>query len=125
MKTVSEHIRARLLLGVCKKKLPPLEILRKSEWSAPFEMLMRNRLIMGCFRYGRMHDRDKPNWDRVGRAFAELELYMKDRNKERLVDVANMMLLEFEEGSGVWRPSDDTGLHTEERQVNTFGEIAP
>lgn len=33
-----------------------LEELRESEWSEEFEKFMRNRLIMGAIRYGRLSD---------------------------------------------------------------------
>jgi hypothetical protein len=80
------------------KKLPPLAALKASEWSTPFEKAMRNRLIMGSFRYGLLRDPKKKNWDRIGRIERECGLYKQDGNDERLVDIANMCLLEFEEG---------------------------
>lgn len=93
--------------------LPPLEVLRQTEWSPTFEYLMRNRLVLGAFRYGCLHAEGRPRWDRIGRAKHELELYIEDRNSERLVDVANMMLLEFEEGTHYFESKED-GLHTKE-----------
>lgn len=94
--------------------VPDTTLLRVSEWSQTFETLMRNRLILGAIRYGRLGSEGKPKYDRITRAAQELELYRKDRNAEHLVDVANMMLLEFEEGDNVFKPLDG-GLHNEPR----------
>jgi hypothetical protein len=99
------------------------EELKQSEWSQTFEVqlrdhylhgkvymieessivhfftLMKNRLIMGRFRYGKLNDPSKAKWDRMGRIRKEVELYDVDGNDERLIDIANMCLLEFEEGT--------------------------
>lgn len=74
--------------------------LYKTEWSSEFESLMRNRLIMGAFRYGRInHNRkaNKPKYDRVESMIKRLQKYQETGNKEYLVDVANLSLLEFVE----------------------------
>ena len=110
--TNTKWLRRRLLRGVDDRFL--LERLRETEWSPRFEQRMRNRLIIGALRYGLIGDPEKPKWDRIGRAVKELTLYQTDHNKERLVDIANIMLLEFEEGDGHFSPSDD-GEHTKER----------
>ena len=72
--------------------------LEKSEWSETFEQLMRNRLIIGAFRYGRAHT-EKPKYDRISSAIKRLKKYTESGNTEYLVDVANLCLLEFEEGT--------------------------
>jgi hypothetical protein len=74
-----------------------LEELRKTEWSAEFEKLMRNRLIMGALRYGRLNAPGKPQYDRVSSMISRLEKYRETGNKEHLVDVANLALCEFVE----------------------------
>jgi hypothetical protein len=71
--------------------------LKKTEWSEEFEKLMRNRLIMGALRYGRINVADKPIYDRVASMIRRLHKYQESGNKEFLVDVANLSLLEFEE----------------------------
>ena len=76
---------------------PDLDTLKKSEWSVHFEQLMRNRLIMGAMRYGGIHAKGKPKYDRVASINRRLKQYQSTGNKEILVDVANMCLLEFEE----------------------------
>jgi hypothetical protein len=98
-----EYLRARLLHRAGVTKNPPIlftyEGLRRSEWSARFESLMRNRLIMGALRYGRLHAAGKPKWDRVAGMRKRLFNYTETGNLECLVDIANLALLEFEEGT--------------------------
>lgn len=79
--------------------IAPLEELKQSEWSPVFEQLMRNRLIMGSIRYGRLCAHGKPQLDRIGSMLKRLNLYTKTGNMELLVDIANMCLLEFMEGN--------------------------
>lgn len=93
------------------------DALAASEWSAEFEHLMRNRLIMGALRYGLLGDPRKPNWDRMGRLALECDAYLIDHNQERLVDMANMCLLEFVDGVGHFEAKDDTGIHTARTQA--------
>ena len=90
-----------------QKKIPSFADLVKSEWSYKFEQLMRNRLIMGAIRYGRLHEKDKPKYDRVESMITRLQKYSTDGNKEHLVDVANLCLCEFEESNNTLRPIDD------------------
>lgn len=74
-----------------------LDELKRSEWSRQFENLMRNRLIMGAIRYGKLHAPGKPKYDRVESIIKRLKQYQESGNKEHLVDVANLCMLEFEE----------------------------
>lgn len=105
MTDATEHdlLRARLLRGIERTpigdKRECLASLRLSEWSSEFERLMRNRLLMGRFRYGRMDRSDQRNYDRIGSAMKRLRLYQASGNLEYLVDVANLCLMEFEHGS--------------------------
>lgn len=71
--------------------------LAKSEWSSEFEQLMRHRLIMGALRYGRIHLPNKRTYNRVPSMVRRLKKYAESGNKEFLVDVANLCLLEFVE----------------------------
>jgi len=84
-----------------------LEELRETEWSVVFERAMRVRLIMGALRYGRLHERGKPAYERVASMIKRLQEYSKTRNRELLVDVANLALLEFEEGDNHLTPMDE------------------
>lgn len=73
------------------------EELYKTEWSAKFERLMRNRLVMGAYRYGRLGDEYKPQYDRIDSAIARLMKYAETGNQELLVDAANLCMCEYVE----------------------------
>lgn len=77
--------------------LPELTELKKSEWSSEFERYMRNRLVMGAIRYGCIGEANKPQYDRVSSIIKRMNKYDETGNKEILVDVANLCLLEFVE----------------------------
>jgi hypothetical protein len=70
----------------------------ETEWSPAFERLMRNRLIMGALRYGRLKAPGKPQYDRLKSIVDRVGKYRESGNLEYLVDIANLALLEFEEG---------------------------
>ena len=74
-----------------------IEELKRTQWSEEFEGLMRNRLVLGAIRYGKLHAPNKPKYDRIGSAVKRLHKFNKTGNKEYLVDAANLCLLEFEE----------------------------
>jgi hypothetical protein len=93
---------------------PSLDELWRTEWSAEFERLMRNRLIMGALRYGRMGAPDKPQYDRTGDIARRVEKFRATGNKELLVDIANLCMCEFVEcdhPKAHFRATDD-GEHT-------------
>lgn len=69
--------------------------LRESEWSPQFIEYMHNRLIMGAFRYGKIHATQKPNYKRLQSIRRRLDLYDKTGNDELLVDIANFCMIEF------------------------------
>lgn len=77
-----------------------IEALYDSEWSSEFEQLMRNRLVMGALRYGRIrkHGGGKRGYNRLAGARKRLSQYEQTGNLECLVDAANMLLLEYVEG---------------------------
>ena len=116
---VHDYIREHLLksLGLLSKKgeLPSLEELKKTEWSPEFEQYMRNRLIMGAIRYGRLKAKGKSKYNRIDSIRQRLDLYLVDGNGEHLVDIANLCLLEFEEPNHPnfhFKAADDK-IHTE------------
>lgn len=90
-----------------------IEELRETQWSEAFEKLMRNKLVMGALRYGKLHDTNKPKFDRIGSIRIRIEAYILSGNKEYLVDIANLCLLEFEEGNHPYShfESIDDGEH--------------
>lgn len=75
---------------------PDLETLRRTQWSDDFERLMRNRLLMGAFRYGTFEEQSA---GRVYNNAASIErhtaAYIATGNAEHLVDIANLALCEF------------------------------
>lgn len=63
-----------------------------------FETLMRNRLVMGALRYGRIGAIGKPSYDRTGSMDRRYKLWLRSGNAEYLVDIANLCLLQSVEG---------------------------
>lgn len=80
-----------------KPKPVSFSSLKQSEWSVDFEKLMRNRLVVGAYRYGLIGTTGKSKYDRVASMVKRLTKYQESGNKEFLVDVANLCLLEFVE----------------------------
>ena len=120
-KTVLERIRDHLLQQVMDDLpggLTDLEALKRTQWSVEFERLMRNRLLMGAYRYG-----DFASQKHDGKAHRNVESiikrakrYLADGNQEHLVDIANLAMVEFiapgSHPSPHWGPTDD-GDHVE------------
>lgn len=115
--TNTEYMRARLTAGIHADhpgtKRESLESLRQSEWSPEFERLMRNRLIMGRFRYASLADPNRPQYKRIDSAIKRLREYQDIGNLELLVDVSNLCLLEFVHGNHPSKHFDaqDDGEH--------------
>lgn len=100
MESLHDKIRTRLLAqaGIFpeKKLSKPLDEIEREQWNAKFERYMRNRLIMGYLRYGPIKKQMQyPKYDNVSSMKARLELYAKTRNREHLVDIANLCMVEF------------------------------
>ena len=115
VKTVTQHIRDRLEQQAFPRTLPPIESLRVTEWSPRFEQLMRNRLLMGAFRYGLMEIERHQKWRMLEAMRKRIDQYEATGNLELMVDVANLCLLEFEFPSidgAAWAPVDD-GEHVQ------------
>lgn len=93
--------------------VPSLESLRETEWDPEFERLMRNRLIMGVFRYGLLKDKHTQGHLIVDAMLRVIEKYRKTGNLEFLVDLANYSLLEYvaQRGAGGVFVSVDDGDH--------------
>lgn len=56
---------------------------------------MKNRLLLGAFRYGLLRSKGEQGYDMIGSLKRRVELYEQSGNLEFLVDVANLALLEF------------------------------
>jgi hypothetical protein len=117
VRTVTEHLREHALLAagcVDRKVMPDLESLRKTEWFPEFEHLMRNRLIMGAFRYGLLEHKAKTNYNMLAYLQEKVDMYVKTGCKEALVDIANMAGLEFmfpSHPNAHWTAWDDDSSH--------------
>jgi hypothetical protein len=92
MKTVTEHLRARLYPSEQQHNYHELA---RTEWPPTFERLMRNRLILGAMRYAKLGDPNAPIWDTISSIIQRAEKYRDDGNQEHLVDIANLALVEF------------------------------
>lgn len=117
MKTVTQHIRDRLLACLDKPEPIDYQTMLRTEWSDEFIRLMRNRMVMGGYRYGLLADNDRPKYDNVGSLTHRAKLYLETGNLEHLVDIANLALIEYVREcchpNPHWAPIDD-GYHTEE-----------
>ena len=69
-------------------------------------------MIMGYFRYGSLQSQiGRAKYDNIGSIEKRLLLYRGDRNRERLVDITNLAMIEFATHPDyLFRPSDD-GVH--------------
>ena len=115
--TTHDFLRKRLLekAGVFEpiEPAPSFSEICKMQWSEEFEHLMRNRMAMGYFRYGSLQKQiGKNQYDNIGSIEKRLALYRADHNREHLVDIANIALVEFVvHPEYPFNPSDD-GIHT-------------
>ena len=94
--------------------LPSPREIGESQWCNEFEQLMRNRIIMGTFRYGALRG-GGGTYDNIQSAIDRLVLYQDSGNKEHLVDAANLCLVEWVEEvhpDAHWCATDD-GIHKE------------
>lgn len=77
-------------------------------WSWEFQKLMQNRCMVGACRYGGLKSLTKKQYDRVNDIRRRLKKYEETKNKEHLIDIANICMLEFEEGDGILISQEDT-----------------
>jgi len=118
---IRDYIRNRL-----ESPLPlgaqTLKEMKAQSWSYRFEHLMKNRLLMGCFRYESWNVKRKKMkaigsdlYDYVPNMIERLKRYQQTGNDEILVDVANMAMLEFEFGGHANKhfTSIDDGEHVQ------------
>jgi hypothetical protein len=94
---------------------PDLPTLRASQWNRRFERLMRNRLVMGAFRYGTFAEQGRTRYNNPDGIVRHLQAYRETGNAEHLVDIANLALVEFTLPSHQeyhWEAIDDGDHHT-------------
>lgn len=95
------------------RRMPLLQSLKQTEWNREFEHLMRNRLLMGAFRYNTISENRRRGiqYDRIASIQHRLDAYRQDRNLEHMVDVANLCMMEFAHAEGAHLTSVDDGHH--------------
>jgi hypothetical protein len=79
-------------------KIPDIEELKETEWDLKFETLMRNRLIMGRFRYGPFSKQNRTTDQVIKSIIDRSNKYIETGNDELLVDIANLAMKEFSVG---------------------------
>lgn len=120
-KTVHDYLRARLLekagIFISVKPAPSLAEIERLQSCPQFERYRKNRMLMGYFRYGSLQSQiGKAKYDNVGSIQKRLSIYKSDRNREHLVDIANLAMIEFATHPDYpFRASDD-GIHTDRLQ---------
>lgn len=92
--------------------MPSLQEIRESETCPEFEKLRSNRMVMGAFRYGLLQNQKKGQYKNVESIQKRLNAYKKDKNKEHLLDIANICMVEWVTGHGHFTATDD-GCHIE------------
>ena len=118
MQTLHDILRNRLLAqaGIYElpaKTTPTLDEIYRKQWSSEFEDAMRNRMAMGYFRYGWLADQiGNAKFDNIASIKQRLSLYQENRNREHLVDVANLCLVEFATHPEYPFIAVDDGIHT-------------
>lgn len=119
MDTITDHLRQHLLdnLGVIDaKRLPDLDTLRREQWSPHFEELRSNRMVLGAFRYGLINEQGSAGspYDNIGSLIQRAQAYQETGDREHLVDIANLAMIEFTIGQhplAHFNAKDD-GMHT-------------
>lgn len=96
---------------------PSLDEIFRLQWSPEFERLLRNRLAMGYFRYGPLHEQiGKAKYDNVASMRARLDAYGTDRNLEHIVDVAGLCVVEFVTHPHYPFKASDDGIHAAKKR---------
>ena len=118
MTTVHDILRERLLAqaGVFEPAdpAPSLDEIYAMQWSPEFERLMRNRLAMGFFRYGALQKQiGCHKFDNLCSIEKRLSIYKETKNRELLVDIANLALVEFVVHPEHPFKAVDDGVHAE------------
>lgn len=122
MNTLHQILRERLLAqaGVFEtpvRPIPTLDEIFKIQWSNEFESAMRNRMAMGYFRYGDLQKQiGKNKYDNIGSIKRRICAYEADNNREHLVDIANLALVEFAVNPDKPFKSVDDGIHATKRK---------
>ena len=71
-------------------------------------------MIMGYFRYGSLQSQiGRAKYDNIGSIEKRLSIYKSDHNREHLVDIANLAMIEFATHPNYPFKAADDGIHTQ------------
>ena len=89
-----------------------------------FEEYRKNRMIIDSFRYGSLQSPiGCAKYDNVGSIESASLLYKSDRNREHLVDIANLAMIEFATHPNYpFRPPDD-GIHAARKKKSSSSKV--
>lgn len=89
------------------REIPTVDELYRMQWNAEFEKLMRNRLAMGALRYGFLSEQiGRCKTDNITQIQMRLDNYVKTKNAECLIDIANFALVEFTVNKPILKAKD-------------------
>lgn len=116
MDTIHDILRARLLAraGIVElvEPAPSLDDIIRLQSCPEFERLRQNRMVMGYLRYGGLRSQIGCNkYDNVGSIKQRLATYERDHNREHLVDIANLAMVEFVTHPDYPFKAADGGIH--------------
>lgn len=116
MQTVHDYLRARLLqqAGIFEpsEAAPSLDAIARMQSCPLFEQYRKNRMIMGYFRYGSLQSQiGRAKYDNIGSIEKRLSIYKSDHNREHLVDIANLAMIEFATRPDYPFKAADDGVH--------------
>lgn len=122
MKSTHDILRERLELAAGifppRKPAPSLDEIYAMQWNAEFERKMRNRMAMGYFRYGALPSQiGRHKYDNLDSISRRVEAYKRDLNREHLVDIANLCLVEYTVHPEYPFKSVDDGIHTKTKNL--------
>jgi hypothetical protein len=97
---IREYMRKRLLKNVSesnKMQFISIKDLEASQWCPEFFRLMKNRMVMGAFRYGKLSEQKVSpiKYDNIASIRKRLKLYAQTGNTEHLMDCANLCMIEY------------------------------
>lgn len=90
--------------------MKPVHKILQTEFCEEFVELMKNRMVMGCMKYGlvsKYKREDLDNRDEIKNCRFRIRAYLDSGNPEYLVDAANFLMIEFMQMKGQFIPTDD------------------
>lgn len=108
---IRQRLYAQAGIVQANTTVPPYKVLCRTEWSAEFERGMRQRLVMGAYRYGPLGRPGKPQYARMASIARRARLYAETGNVDLLYDIAALALCVFVEGDHPHRNCDSASEH--------------